>query len=663
MMDDLKYVFTVDDKDIIATIKNHEVLEKRVGSLTKQYAVLDKALNEGRIDLLDYAKAVQQLDKQIAHVEGTLKKGGSAVNQLATGMNVSGKAGRNMELQFQQAGYQIQDFIVQVQGGVNPLIAFSQQGSQLAGFFAGPWGAAIGLGIAALSSLAMIMLSTTEETTKTVDVFKQLTEATHQLWVEQMKLADSKFDENLVGTQDELKRLTEAYDAAVKKANELSLAQNYSGTAGTGAGVAILNLFAQASKDSADAAVKKAEADLDAYNIQKNLLLIAETQKTLDEQSAKQRLSNQDAYFEKLKAEAETRKKISEDVGKAYLDALKLGKVDSSSGIDKAAEAARILSERLHISLAAARDMVNLAANALPMTMAPSNPTGWAENSLGFVDPSKLVYTPPVSTSSGGGGGGIGGETQEQYLAKLNLEYETKKKSLGLTDEQVKRTEFLFSLDEKLATMKTKRSEVEIETEKQRAIAAYDAYAAAEKQAAIMSTVTSSLENMFMSFVDGTKSVGDAFKGMLRDIILQIYQEQVAKTAATGIGNFLSGLFTSANGNVFQGGSHVSAYANGGVVGSPTYFPMSGGKTGLMGEAGPEAIMPLKRGSNGKLGVQVDGNSGGSVVVNQTFNFSANGDESVKKIIAQAAPQIAQMTQQKIMDSRRRGGSMKAAFG
>ena len=662
-MDDLKYVFTVDDKDIIATIKNHEVLEKRVGSLTKQYAVLDKALNEGRIDLLDYAKAVQQLDKQIAHVEGTLKKGGSAVNQLATGMNVSGKAGRNMELQFQQAGYQIQDFIVQVQGGVNPLIAFSQQGSQLAGFFAGPWGAAIGLGIAALSSLAMIMLSTTEETTKTVDVFKQLTEATHQLWVEQMKLADSKFDENLVGTQDELKRLTEAYDAAVKKANELSLAQNYSGTAGTGAGVAILNLFAQASKDSADAAVKKAEADLDAYNIQKNLLLIAETQKTLDEQSAKQRLSNQDAYFEKLKAEAETRKKISEDVGKAYLDALKLGKVDSSSGIDKAAEAARILSERLHISLAAARDMVNLAANALPMTMAPSNPTGWAENSLGFVDPSKLVYTPPVSTSSGGGGGGIGGETQEQYLAKLNLEYETKKKSLGLTDEQVKRTEFLFSLDEKLATMKTKRSEVEIETEKQRAIAAYDAYAAAEKQAAIMSTVTSSLENMFMSFVDGTKSVGDAFKGMLRDIILQIYQEQVAKTAATGIGNFLSGLFTSANGNVFQGGSHVSAYANGGVVGSPTYFPMSGGKTGLMGEAGPEAIMPLKRGSNGKLGVQVDGNSGGSVVVNQTFNFSANGDESVKKIIAQAAPQIAQMTQQKIMDSRRRGGSMKAAFG
>jgi phage-related minor tail protein len=87
-----------------------------------------------------------------------------------------------------------------------------------------------------------------------------------------------------------------------------------------------------------------------------------------------------------------------------------------------------------------------------------------------------------------------------------------------------------------------------------------------------------------------------------------------------------------------------------------------GGGLGVMGEAGPEAIMPLKRGKDGKLGVQMNGGSS-TVVVNQSFNFSANGDESVKKIIAQAAPQIAMMTQQQIMDSRRRGGSMKATFG
>jgi lambda family phage tail tape measure protein len=131
------------------------------------------------------------------------------------------------------------------------------------------------------------------------------------------------------------------------------------------------------------------------------------------------------------------------------------------------------------------------------------------------------------------------------------------------------------------------------------------------------------------------------------------------------VGGGMFGNFTnvSANGNVFSGGSQVKAYANGGVVGRPTVFPMANGGVGLMGEAGPEAIMPLKRGANGKLGVQAEGGSGsGGVVIHQNFNFAANGDESVKRIIAQAAPHIANMTQKQIMDSRRRGGAMKATF-
>jgi hypothetical protein len=61
------------------------------------------------------------------------------------------------------------------------------------------------------------------------------------------------------------------------------------------------------------------------------------------------------------------------------------------------------------------------------------------------------------------------------------------------------------------------------------------------------------------------------------------------------------------------------------------------------------------------LGVEAAG--GGAVTIQQNFNFAANGDESVKKLIAQAAPKIAALTQQQIMDSRRRGGQMKAVFG
>ena len=73
--------------------------------------------------------------------------------------------------------------------------------------------------------------------------------------------------------------------------------------------------------------------------------------------------------------------------------------------------------------------------------------------------------------------------------------------------------------------------------------------------------------------------------------------------------------------------------------------------------------MPLKRGANGKLGVQMEGGGGDTINVVQNFNFQANGDATIKQLIAQAAPKIAQMTKSSLLDDRRRGGSTKAAFG
>jgi len=170
-----------------------------------------------------------------------------------------------------------------------------------------------------------------------------------------------------------------------------------------------------------------------------------------------------------------------------------------------------------------------------------------------------------------------------------------------------------------------------------------------------------------MAIVEGSKSASDAFKDMASAIIKQAFEMAVINPIMNSLFGGVSGFSKLpsffANGGAFSGGSQIKAYADGGVVGGPTFFPMSGGNTGLMGEAGPEAIMPLKRGANGKLGVQVEGNSGGSVVINQSFNFQANGDDSVKRIIASEAPKIASMTQRQIMDQRRRGGAMKSAFG
>ncbi|WP_444452573.1 phage tail tape measure protein [Rhodobacter capsulatus] len=102
----------------------------------------------------------------------------------------------------------------------------------------------------------------------------------------------------------------------------------------------------------------------------------------------------------------------------------------------------------------------------------------------------------------------------------------------------------------------------------------------------------------------------------------------------------LGGLLGFANGGIFVGGRPM-AFANGGVVTGPTVFPMARG-IGLMGEAGPEAIMPLTRGTDGKLGVRAAGRAGdgGSALqVHVTASFDESGNLYVKDVASRTMAQ------------------------
>ncbi|WGI20832.1 phage tail tape measure protein [Amylibacter sp. IMCC11727] len=98
-----------------------------------------------------------------------------------------------------------------------------------------------------------------------------------------------------------------------------------------------------------------------------------------------------------------------------------------------------------------------------------------------------------------------------------------------------------------------------------------------------------------------------------------------------GVNSIFGAIFPSANGNAFAGG-RITPFANGGVVNGPTVFPMRGG-TGLMGEAGPEAILPLSRGADGRLGVK--GGGGGGVHV--TMNITTPDADSFRRSQTQVA--------------------------
>ena len=101
------------------------------------------------------------------------------------------------------------------------------------------------------------------------------------------------------------------------------------------------------------------------------------------------------------------------------------------------------------------------------------------------------------------------------------------------------------------------------------------------------------------------------------------------------VGNLFGNLFGSANGNILSGG-RIQPFADGGIVNSPVLFPLRGG-AGLMGEAGPEAIMPLARGADGRLGVR----SGGSGATQVTVNIATPDVESFRQSQGQVAALIS----------------------
>ena len=171
-------------------------------------------------------------------------------------------------------------------------------------------------------------------------------------------------------------------------------------------------------------------------------------------------------------------------------------------------------------------------------------------------------------------------------------------------------------------------------------------------------------ESMADVVVKGIKGMEDAlvnfvmtgklnFKNLANSIISDMARIVIQQTITKPFTNFISGIFGSANGNAFVDGK-VQKYAYGGVVNKPTIFPMANG-LGLMGEAGyPEAILPLKRGSNGKLGVQSTGGSIGNIVVNvDASGSSVEGDQQQGKELGRI---IATAIQSELIIQKRPGG-------
>jgi phage-related minor tail protein len=152
-------------------------------------------------------------------------------------------------------------------------------------------------------------------------------------------------------------------------------------------------------------------------------------------------------------------------------------------------------------------------------------------------------------------------------------------------------------------------------------------------------TIAAAIKNG-RSFEQTLKSIGLELSNLALDAALEPLKPST-DTSGTGIWSQLMSLVLPPSQNA------VTPNARGGVVNGSTLFATGSG-LGMMGEAGPEAILPLTRGSDGRLGVAATG-QGGSSPVNVTFNISTPDVEGFRK----SEPQIAAMLTRTVSRGRR----------
>ena len=157
----------------------------------------------------------------------------------------------------------------------------------------------------------------------------------------------------------------------------------------------------------------------------------------------------------------------------------------------------------------------------------------------------------------------------------------------------------------------------------------------------VKDTLANQMTSAIDGLIDGTKTLGESLSGLLRTFASMFLR--------SGMGSLVDQIIPSSKGNVFaQNG--IVPYAKGGYIGRPTMA--------LMGEAGPEAVLPLRRGRGGRLGVETSGGGVGNVTVNVDASGSAvEGDDAQASQLGKA---IGIAVQQELIKQKRPGGLLSS---
>jgi hypothetical protein len=637
--------------------------------LALESAAFDRGVQSARQSLTNLERGMSQTGRAAQVV-------GATVDRQAGAFARFGQAAQRNSGALQNFGFQVQDFAVQVGAGTSATQALAQQLPQLLGGF-GLLGIAIGTASAVAIPLgaALLGLGTKAATLKdALDEVNTAIQGTSDL----AKIARG----DLEGLQERYGTLTPQVLRLVEAQKQVGLreladsAQSlneqltalYNGNAWLNVGRAEdlangLSLGTKASRELANAMQAMGQAE----TLDGQLAIVSQMRERfvemvgpVGEMTARQR----DFYFSLVESEGKMRELkarvdlVADSVERlaSPLEMARFATVELSDAasvlagyFSSADSAVAGLASTLSAAAANAWDLASarMAAEQQLDQMAFGNsPGGRALNQYGsrapggtaaqnaLADRNNVVSISGRGRSGGGGGGGRrsggggGGGVSDEMREAARIYDETRTAAEKYATE--------------LARLNTLREGGYL-TADTYARAMEDLRDKTGETESAFSDLGSTVGEAFTSFVTGAKSGQEALSDLLTSLADTLANSAFQAIAGSlfgkgSEGGFLAGLLGNANGNAFSGG-RVAAFANGGIVTGPTVFPMANG-AGLMGEAGPEAIMPLTR-IGGKLGVRAAG--GGGTVIHVDARYASEGTaEMIVRALREAVPGIIQ---------------------
>lgn len=600
-----------------------QLYERSLNELNKAHAL-------GVVSAKQHESAVESLNQEYQNFQnGTAGIG----NRFAQNVQQNMAGVSNAGVLMQQLGYQAGDFIVQIQSGTNAFVAFGQQATQMVGFlpmFAQSMGLAtvsilgfnvaiapltLGLSIIIpLLTAAGAFFMRTGESAKTgsegIDTYAGALKAlTGEIKTAQQEFLKLRFDTEslgVAGTKEQLQQLETRLRGLTELRDRL--------VAGGGRAAASVGLLPIEELEAEKAVLEEQLGVLQQIEVSQNYLE-ASRKRTSREPSAPYK---EEAAYAKIIAEETAR---SEELARRKKDAFhamagEMGAV-SSSMFESADNAEKLAGVDIASGIAEAANTAMALANNLGVSFEVAKKLaagGYSQGPTIFdprdprYDPAKaaqesqfgFTYGRTVSSPASGGGGG----------RQANL-----RKEIDLTKELTQ---------------------------------------AEKDRQTILQSIEGSLESGFMSMVDGTKSVKSAFKSMAAEIIKELYRvlvvQRLVGAISGGIGMF-SGPSTGSLGLPFGG-----PMASGG--------PVDANKVYLVGEQGPELVIPRQSGTvvNAAQTAQAMGKGSGDVTVNNNITVTGSDAAMVRTEIAKMIPQITNATKAAVIDAKQRGGQMAAAF-